>query len=234
MAHVFYLQYILGLPSVSDVYWTLTYEIQFYLLLAMLLAIAQRLGRRVSSQTAFWIAFGPVLLYGALVGRRLLPAFRGACIADWGAFFTGVAAQRFVTRGERVALVVAMAAAPIAFGASSVALTVAATGGAIAAGHLLGRLDVWLTSPAFRWLGRISYSFYLVHWLIGGRLANLVEHGLRHTTLSALAVTMLSASVGMGAALTFAQLFWWLIERPSLALSRSVGSARATPIYSRA
>jgi len=44
LAHLFYLQTLLGFPQINWVYWTLTYEIQFYLVLVLLitpLAIAR-------------------------------------------------------------------------------------------------------------------------------------------------------------------------------------------------
>jgi peptidoglycan/LPS O-acetylase OafA/YrhL len=222
VAHVLYLQYFLDIPSIADVYWTLAYEIQFYLLLVTLLAIRQRLERVVGDTLAFALTFAPPLLYWVLFAYGLAPTVRGACTDSWYIFFAGVAAQRLVARNDwRTFAVVLVVVAIVGRGWATPNTTV---GFAllIALGHFRGKLGVWLSGRPWQFLGRISYSFYLTHLTVGGRFANLLGRFIHPSPLGRVLVGL----VGLAVAIAFSQLFWWAIERPSLALSRSI-SVRA-------
>jgi len=231
LAHVFYLQYFLDVPSLQDVYWTLAFEIQFYLVLVLLLAAHQRLApvleRRLArggEALAFAVVFAGPLAYSLLSLRGLVPTPRGACFQSWYVFFIGVAAQRLVARDDwrTFGLVLLASAASAGHGQ----ITQVAIGFAllIALGHHRRKLGVWLSGRGWQLLGRISYSLYLVHAIVGGRFGNLLNRLFSPTPVGRV-LTALASGV---AAVAFAQLFWWAVERPSLALSRRI-SVRAAP-----
>ncbi len=229
VANVFYLQYILGITSFCDVYWTLAFEIQFYLLLVTLLAVQQRL-QRLDERTAFTVVFAGPFVYSLLAARGLLPIPRGACFGSWYVFFVGVAAQRLIARGDwrTFAIVVLVAAAAAAHG--STILVVIGFSLIIALGYRHGKLTVWLRGRAWQFLGRISYSLYLVHWTVGGRFANLLNRIIGPSP----AGRVLSAVVAIVVSIGFARAFWWVIERPSLALSRRIRVRGGAPAYAAA
>jgi peptidoglycan/LPS O-acetylase OafA/YrhL len=224
-AHLVYLQYILGFESVADIFWTLTFEIQFYLLLTTVTAIEQRLARRLPPAVASGCAHLPLLSCSVLIAVGVLPFHSAWCFSYWYAFAAGIGTQRLVAGRGAAPLAIGLGAALVVAWAQQSAdgVVVALTATAIAVGHLRGRLDAWLSSPPFRYLGRISYSFYLVHPSLGVRAGNLAAHALPAGD----AANLLGAAVGMLVSIVAADLFWRLIERPSIRLSRWITERHA-------
>jgi peptidoglycan/LPS O-acetylase OafA/YrhL len=71
-----------------------------------------------------------------------------------------------------------------------------------------------LERPLPQWLGRISYSLYLTHWIvIAGFVRLFGPPGALLAILPALAI---------------GHAVWWAVERPSITLSRRVGATAAT------
>ena len=68
-----------------------------------------------------------------------------------------------------------------------------------------------LRSPALQWLGRVSFSLYLVHVPVALALAYAL-----HGTLPAAAIAALTVVLALPAA----AVFYVAVERPSLLLSR--------------
>jgi peptidoglycan/LPS O-acetylase OafA/YrhL len=62
LAHVFYLQGIIHCGQIVDVFWSLCIEIQFYVCLLILVALAQRLGNRRISLLCVLLPFTVVSL----------------------------------------------------------------------------------------------------------------------------------------------------------------------------
>lgn len=75
-------------------------------------------------------------------------------------------------------------------------------------------LQNWLSVKPLLWLGRVSYSLYLVHIPVLFALF----HGMGNRVSFALL-----AVAGLLITLTVAQAFHWLVEKPSLQLGRIVG-----------
>ena len=67
------------------------------------------------------------------------------------------------------------------------------------------------------WIGGISYSFYLLHVLVGGRVMNLAVRLPDTPTVQSLAVLL-----GVLVAVVASAIFFRLVERPSHELSRSI------------
>lgn len=178
-AHAFFLQDILGLPHLSTGLWFVCIEVQFGILLLLLTGLAQGLARAtgrphgrpssailllVFSPLAVWSLFVAVyqshsdmwiwhfychIFFGILIGLMLKKAVHPV----W--FWLYVAAA-----GLRVTL---------DYDDNLAASFVA--GGTIGLSSHLGVLQTWLRQGVFQYLGRISYSLFLIHypvsWLIG-------------------------------------------------------------------
>jgi hypothetical protein len=91
-------------------------------------------------------------------------------------------------------------------------LAIAAAGGA-------GKLGVWSGGPVLQWLGRISYSLYLIHF-IGSAVAKTLA--VRASTRFEAVAVFCAAT---GASLAAAELLYRLVERPAQRLSRRVGTS---------
>ena len=81
----------------------------------------------------------------------------------------------------------------------------------------------WLDTPLLRYLGNISYSFYLTHALVGIRILKIMLHGnesVAYTTVMYCASLLLSIAA--------ADVIYRLIERPSMDLSHRVRWRTAT------
>ena len=200
--------------------WSLFYEMTFYLALpiAMLAAGA----RRAPAVTLAGIA---------------LPAAAAAAGADplvlcWSLLFAGVALavheealRAAVTRVPTAAIAVAYLAvttagmldalpAPVAilaFGAVTLALVAKSLSGDNAVARLL-------TLAPLRALGRVSYSFYLVHWMIVVLVARAVRTHAAGVSPAAAAAVVFAGGFALSAVAASAS--WWLAERPYFAKSR--------------
>lgn len=227
LVNVLYLQGILDAPTIQDVYWTLCFEIQFYLALVILVAVKERLTERLGEAWAFSAIFGPPLLYSVLVAKHVAPAPPGACFRDWYAFFAGVSVQRAISRRDWIPFALAMGASLVVTVGSATGVTVIVVASSIAIGHSRNRLGVWLSSGPMQYLGRISYSLYLTHLPIGGRSANLLARLAGNRPWPRLAAGFAGVAIAIG----FASVFWLLIEKPSIALSRRISRrAQVMPI----
>jgi peptidoglycan/LPS O-acetylase OafA/YrhL len=213
------LQGVLGLPEINTIYWTLCLEVQFYLGYVLLLGLIQRLAgdtlRHVVLALALTTAAAslpgvlgllpegarevwfPVLWHGFLLGVFTYWSWRGLLdLRLWGGYVAIVFASGIV-RSDQFAIATAIAA--LAF-------------------QVLTRRPDWAAPLEARWLqflGRISYSLYLVHnpvsgaffyiaYRISGRNAG-TEAGWY---FPALLVNVVAATA-----------FWYLVERPSSRLS---------------
>lgn len=207
--HVAYLVPFTSYGWLQPVYWTLAYEFAFYLFIGLAFPWLCQAGRSLNfaSMTVLLCA----LVIAGFVPERVL------------LFAIGLAAYAFCfgTSGERglaaaVGLVAAVAVAAvnplIAATGASTAVTIVAWRNA----HVPGRIGGVLL-----WLGSISYSLYLTHVPVGGKIVNLGRRFIEGT-VAELALSLIALAV----CLAFAQLFCWCIERPSIAWSRRLACAR--------
>jgi len=82
-----------------------------------------------------------------------------------------------------------------------------------------------------RWLlaaGAISYSLYLVHVPIGGRVLNLSRHLPQSLPLALFALTM-----ALGLTMTAAYLLWRFVEKPSMAAASKLSSPKTVALHNR-
>lgn len=158
-AHVGYLAGMLGLGWLNPVYWTLAIELQFYLLVGLTYGLIMHRRAEVRWSTLLaWLLLSVLFSSGAFVMHFL------------GLFGLGV-----VTLWLRERLLSVWAYLVVSL---FIALLIAWDHGAPVAAAALG--GAWVIAwvrlervPGLCWLGALSYSLYLLHIPIGGRVVNL-------------------------------------------------------------
>ncbi|MEQ1851326.1 MAG: acyltransferase [Chthoniobacteraceae bacterium] len=229
LANAFYLQDILRYPAVFSVAWTLCLEIQFYLAFVLLAGAAQWLGNRLpgraspdagkASPFAALVIFMPLGLLSVAMWYLGLAAFTFP--GTWFRFFLGVlvfwAIERRVPRlalygFAALLLILSISTGDLRGGVAMV------TAGVIFVAGVRGYLTRWLSGRLWQYLGRISYSLYLLHIVVGIPFINWIWTMAPQS--SALALVLFPTTIGVSVA--FAHLFHAFFERPSLALSRLI------------
>jgi peptidoglycan/LPS O-acetylase OafA/YrhL len=233
MAHLVYVQDLLGVGQLSAVFWTLCFEVQFYLLLVGMLVFTTMLERRtgVSRRGVLAATLLALVVYSLLMRAGLAPTpLKGLMLERSYQFGLGIIAWLYASGrlAPRVALpllggiVVARAAA----GSVLEALVIGSTTLVCFQAVRSARLNRWADVRPLQFLGRISYSLYLFHGVVLGRGATvwlMLVAGTPHLQMLALLglILLLAGSV------IFAFVMYRLIEVPTLQLSRRIRLDRA-------
>lgn len=218
-----YLQGILGVQPINQVYWTLCLEIQFYLTLVMGLWTARKLRVDLSSPW-FQGVFLVGLLASLLAGAHLLPSPRGAMFPYWWAFALGALICWW--RAGRLSWTV-LAVAFILSAALPVTaqipwrVTAVLVGALIVAAARMDTFGTWLRGPIAQFFGRISYSLYLFHALIGWEAQTFA---LRYMGQYAALV------FGIAVSILTAWFAYVVVEKPAIILSHRIKLERRQPL----
>jgi peptidoglycan/LPS O-acetylase OafA/YrhL len=205
-AHLLYLIPFTGYDWLQPVYWTLAFEFAFYLSMGLAFPL-------LGASTRPWIAR---ILAGALIGLVAMAAVNNLVLL----FVMGFVSFRRValrdSLGWTACLLLVCTLALGLFRGIKVAIVGLATALAIVGHQLVPQPPRWL-GAALGGLGAISYSLYLVHVPMGGKVVNLggrfVEGPVPELVLSLIAL-----AISIAAALVF----YWVIERPAVLLARRV------------
>ena len=226
-AHLLYLQNILGLGNISVGFWTLCIEVQFYLMLIGALCLAQ------------WIAGNsePVCrqdlmrLAGVLALPALLSLFvfsRDQSSEDWlihffCMFYLGILACWSLEGKVRGWVFWAYGSAVVLRLGWQWSLDISVALVTAVSIYVVGRrghLGDWLNIGWLQYLGRISYSLYLIHYPVACVITAL---GYELTGTSAIAAAgWLVAALAIS--IVAADLLYRAVESPSLELSRRIGA----------
>jgi peptidoglycan/LPS O-acetylase OafA/YrhL len=220
VAHLFYLQNILGFKALSVGLWTLCLEVQFYLSMLVLVAACQRSGVALSLVVAV-LGAGSLLLSPDMQEVAFTAWFSAgvSLLPNFSMFAIGILAWMRVTdriswRAWIAANVVV--AARLAF---QLDLEIAA---ALLAGNAIvlnatGKVYVpRLQSLMF--LGTVSYSLYLIHMIA----ARTFQLGTRRFLGIDGDSSLLFCSLAILFSIGVAWVMFRLIERPSMALAESL------------
>ena len=205
LLHVAYLIPLTHYDWLQPVYWTLAYEFVFYLVVAAVIGL-------LASPVRWPVLAGFAALLAAVSGNiasPLLALFAMGCLvfrARTGRDPTWVAAAVIVLAGLAMARSGSSAEALAGMIVAALLLSPRLASGATG---LLGQL--------LRALGTISFSLYLIHIPIGGKIVNLGQRWMSgpvsHLFLSLLALTASLAAAG---------LLWRFVERPCIAASKKL------------
>lgn len=231
VAHVVYLQDILGFPKISVIYWTLAYEVQFYLVLAAgYWAMTALIRHGVTAGRASLLVMmplGALAFVSAALAREWV--LHGVFVNLWHGFFLGVLAYEAGVNRRWTGALAALVLVTL-LGAMRTD-TVFGTPCALAALALViaartGYLERGLSGRGWQFLGRISYSLYLIHvpmltlgFAIWGRMIG------RGGPADLGGLVVIGTLIIVGSAI-----FWWAIERPSHALSARLFRTRSEPV----
>jgi hypothetical protein len=232
-ANMFYVQEFLGYEHISPVFWTLCYEVQFYVVFVLALVLLTKLGLAGAPAAAVrWIATGVLALsfaWSLSIYLGLLPDPHNALFVDrWFQFALGVIAYLYyrgtcdwrpVAASIALCVVLAVTFAPNNYRLETTILT-AATAVAIL-GSL--RFPLWnglLAGPTMQFFGRISYSLYLLHLAIGWRAIVVARElmGSAYTTATA----WLVLAFGIAVSVLASWIMYLLIEGPAIRLARKI------------
>lgn len=202
-----HLGYLIGFSNrswLSPVFWTLAIECQFYLLIALIFPLLVSTRWRIRHVSLGFLLMASMLYAHENVVTYYLPLFSCGIIAfQW---LTGVCSKL-----EAVWILLA-AAVMLDF---RMGFAVAIVG--LATACLIVWIPSW-TSPPLAFLGTVSYSLYLLHVPIGGRIINLAQR-LPPSPLVALIGITLALAGSLGAA----YVMYRFVERPA---QRYAGSLR--------
>ncbi len=230
LAHLFYLQDLLGYGDIVPIYWTLCFEVQFYMLLLLMLYSAQRLSQTTDTRELLSMPLLPtaavtLALLSLLEFRHVIHiAHLGLCLRYWYCFSLGMLCYWSIAGWMKptwfaVCWICATIAA-LTPELNAMAIAAVSTAGLLYVGGVTGRLRTWLDRPLLQYLGRLSYSLYLFHGIVGWSSVSLFER-LIGPPFSVPQV-ILAFCVGLVASVAAAHVAYVLAEAPSVRLSRRV------------
>ncbi len=226
--NAFYLQNLLQVKNILPVAWTLCLEIQFYLVFILLVKGIQTLNKRggyslnaFDSPASLGI-FGFFLLFSIVQDSPFFPSPPGFFLPFWHSFFAGALLcwgwLSYIQEKYVLWTLVFIALSALLSKNSDLAITVAIAfllWGCCKKGYLASGLAF----APLQALGRISYSFYLIHWIAGMKALTLMAYFFPNDfqQLPAIASILIALMISLAAS----NLFYRLVEGPSLRLSKA-------------
>lgn len=239
LTNTFYLQDFFGFESINPVAWTLCIELQLYLFFALILQVLFWKQRAQSNedqkrmmQSYLFAIFFTLLLIGSLSYHHVVTSLQlkewipqGIFFPYWYSFFLGAATcWNLLNRLSNSWLWIyfALVGACLILNFDEKMLTCLAVTLII---YILGKrnlLEANCTS-FFQYLGRISFSLYLIHWLAGSNVIHFLYKRMGELTMTKFSFIYLFSLV---ISTLTAHLFYHWIEAPCLKWSKAFGKER--------
>jgi hypothetical protein len=222
--NVFYLQRIADgtKPDIVGGAWTLCLEIQFYLLTAAILLGAEILRRKKNANWQKLTIDWTVAILAIVSLSRSFGTVSGAWFIDyWVYFASGLLCYRSFRDGKpSKAFLLLMTVLVCTTGVlmKPEMILGLVTVSMIYLSCRIGTLDRWLAQPLFQYLGKISYSLYLLNLLMAWSILRLGFKITGYSEPMALIWFVLGGAASIGAA----HLFYTFVEKPSVVLGQKV------------
>ena len=236
VAHVFYAQTLLGRMHIVTIFWTLCYEIQFYLFMVGTLVATRSLALKLPSvnRRRILIAIGAIMfVYSIAIDAEILPyPLDGLFVDRWYQFSLGIVTLAFVSGWlPRTALFLSWAVVgvfllvgPVTVYTLQSALTCVGTSMLIVLATRTPSIERMAARPSIQFLGKISYSLYLIHAVIGWRF---VSAALRLMPIEPTVPVRIAVFLaGVGVSVVGAYVMFRLIELPSRNLASRIAVER--------
>lgn len=222
LMHMLYMQHVFGAPSIQIVFWTLVYEVQFYLVAVLALVLAHYFPR---TKRPVFVFLYLLALASAAMPDTLGP--EGLFTTLWHGFVAGVCAYSCGVRRENPlylyilcgVMIYGQAKTDSVFNAPAV---LTGLGLYVAARReLLFRKMPTVLMAA----GTISYSLYLTHAPVLAVFAALARAAHPGPTMNWLALV-----ASLGCCIVAASLFYVVFEKPAISLSKNLFRAKVAPM----
>lgn len=223
LAHMMFVQDILKHDALSAGLWTLCIEMQFYFVAILGWGLAQRLfprpdvAKATPSAVGLLVVFAPWAIVCLFTWRQMSSTEHLVIHFLW-MFFLGMITWWALDKAVPLpafAIIIAIGLGDLCYNSdwryqNTVALTTALM--IFAAGYTQ-RLHVWLNWSPLQYLGKISYSLYLIHFPVS-HLISSVGRQWYNDSPSPLETTLI-LSTAVIVSLVAAQLLYMLVEAPS-------------------
>ncbi len=226
-AHAFYLQDLLHMTPINDVYWTLALEIQMYVAFCAILVFLSWLVRRTQSRWVEPMAFGLIAVAASLYPLGLANSQRlvGVFFPYAYLFVIGVFINRWRVRPHDLVMtttlifqLVVLAAGALRSANARRTIVGLLTAVLILLAIQRGSMSRWMSGRMFQFLGRISYSLYLIHVTVLGPLYRVAFKLSPKTAISEGFWLVAATAISLGVAWVFSQ----FVEVPAMKLSRRI------------
>ena len=232
-AHLIYAQELFGFVNFNDVFWTLSIELQFYLAFGLLVLAYDRLSRSGRPIAILQVLYGVSAALSLLWPLGIVGEDRRAVwfMPLWYSFMLGVLVfarwRRQIPARALAGYMALLTVAPLVAGyGGAFAWVSVATAALLWIAIERDRLGRWLADRASQFLGRVSYSLYLIHTPILG--ASFVVMA-KLTGEPTLVKQLLGVLVTLIVTLVASEIFYRAVERPAIEMSRQLKKGRRPP-----
>lgn len=207
LGHLTYTTPWLGADWIIPIFWSLAIEIQFYLLMVFLAPALLSRKKIVLLATLLGLSCAALIPSSHTLLFWYLPAFSvGIC---WYLLYTNRLATVDASAQALGFIVLAWFTMGLDY-----SLATALTFGALA-------LPIRAPLPLLSFLGTISYSIYLSHSLVGGRIINLATRLPHNPTVQIIVLTL-----AMAGSILASYILWRFVEERSVRIGRTAARAR--------
>jgi peptidoglycan/LPS O-acetylase OafA/YrhL len=222
LAHVFYLQDILGYPAINAVFWTLCLELQFYFMYVLLLLAGGR-------NPGIMLVIASMISLAWPLGIVSNDVWPGLFFSLWHCFLLGALvywAWRKPALLPFCGAYIALVATGSAYHHNWFSLVCAVTALTLLLSAITNQIFTIMHWRWLQFLGAISYSLYLSHNFVTGASFRVGSF----LTGETIATEIMWSAIAMAVCVTAAYALWRWVELPSIAVSRLLSNSMTKQI----